>query len=228
MFLYQTFFNVMPMKKFYYLLLSISVTSVFGFLYLVATQERNLAAPIVTTEITATSEQNADISEIPATSENQFLDESEPTRMIIPTLSFDEPITENLGLNDDKTIEVPQDYSAVGWYNLSQTPGERGPSIYLGHVSSKEGPEVFHELYKLNSGDEIVMEREDGIKAVYQVYDLESVPIDDFPTEKVYGKIKNSEIRLITCAGDYNDLTRRFSQNTIVYAALVDVIEPKS
>ncbi|XAS63780.1 class F sortase [Pseudarthrobacter sp. So.54] len=44
----------------------------------------------------------------------------------------------------------PYNGAPAGWYNGSPTPGERGPSVMLGHVNALGGATgVFADLHKL-------------------------------------------------------------------------------
>lgn len=152
-----------------------------------------------------------------------LLPQSVPMRLIIPKLDIDAEFEAPLSLNADKTVGVPKEYTTVGWYDGSPTPGSLGPSIILGHVDSYEGPAVFYHLGKLEPGDTFTIEREDGTKPTFVVDKLERYPQSDFPTDLVYGPIDHAGIRLITCTGTYNKGTLRYSHNLVVYGRLVDL-----
>ena len=100
--------------------------------------------------------------------------------------------------------------------------GELGPAVVLGHVDSKEGPEVFYYLRELEVGDLIFIDREDGTTATFAVSRLEQHPQNGFPTEEVYGNIDHAGLRLITCSGVYNRGAARYTHNPIVFAELVE------
>ena len=154
------------------------------------------------------------------TTPSVHLASSRPVRLIIPKLHIDAPF-EILGLNSDKTVGVPKEYTTVGWYSGSKTPGEIGPSVILGHVDSYKGPAVFFFLGRLEKGDQFTIERSDRSKALFEVDSLERYPQSDFPTDKVYGPIGFAGIRLITCSGKYDHDTKRYSNNLVVYGHLV-------
>lgn len=145
---------------------------------------------------------------------------SEPVRIRIPTLGIDAQFEESLGVMESGEIEVPEGFDTVGWYKHSPTPGERGPAVVLGHVDSYEGPEVFHPLQRLEEGDEILIDRDDGSTATFIVTKLENYPQSGFPTELVYGDLDHAGLRLITCSGDFDHGERRYSHNLIVFAVL--------
>lgn len=154
-----------------------------------------------------------------ATTTVQFA-RSAPVELRIPKIGLEAEFEAPLGLNGDKTIQVPETYTKVGWYKHGATPGEVGTATILGHVDSYEGPAVFWPLGKLKEGDEIEVEREDGTTAVFVVEKSEQYSQNNFPTEKVYGMTDYPSLRIITCTGTYSHGTERYSHNLVVYAIL--------
>lgn len=151
-----------------------------------------------------------------------IMQESEPVRLKIPSIQLDTAFSEPLGIEKDSgEIEVPDDYVSVGYYKLGPTPGEIGPAVVLGHVDSFEGPAVLFLLGKLEEGDEILIEREDGSTAVFEVTEMERNSQKAFPTSKVYGNLNFAGLRVITCSGVYDKEKLRYTHNLIVYAKLV-------
>lgn len=157
-----------------------------------------------------------------ATSTNAVgLPRSAPVTLRIPAIDLEAEFEKQLGLNDDGTIEVPDSYEAVGWYQYGPTPGELGPAVVLGHVDSYQGPAVFYSLGQLTSGDKIYIDRADGSVATFIVERLERHEQDDFPTREVYSDLDYAGLRLITCSGIYSRVTKRYSHNLIVFARLL-------
>ena len=62
--------------------------------------------------------------------------------------------------------------------------------------------------------------RADGDIAEFTVDDVLEFPQDNFPTDKVYGNINYSGLRIITCGGVYNYLTGNYSNNIVVFSSL--------
>jgi sortase (surface protein transpeptidase) len=127
-----------------------------------------------------------------------------------------------LALNPDRTIQVPplSDPMQAGWYSLGPTPGEAGASVILGHVDGYSEPGIFFRLRELHPSDRVLVTREDGVTARFEVYDTEQVPKDDFPAEKVYGATARPELRLITCGGAFDRESGNYRENVIVFAVL--------
>ncbi len=127
----------------------------------------------------------------------------------------------DLGLNRDGTMEVPKDPADVGWFDQSVTPGSLGPAVLAGHVTWNGKTAVFFELAKLRNGDRVEVTRRDGSTAVFAVTAVQQHPKNRFPTEAVYGTIDHAGLRLITCAGKYDNANARYLDNIVVFAKLV-------
>ncbi|MBC8090459.1 MAG: class F sortase, partial [Pseudonocardia sp.] len=109
----------------------------------------------------------------------------------------------------------------AGWFSGSAAPGEPGPSVIAGHVDSRSGPGVFFSLGELDIGAEIEVRRSDGVVLRFRVAEVYAVGKDEFPTERVYGPVPGSELRLITCGGEFDRSARRYLNNVVVTAVLV-------
>ncbi len=150
----------------------------------------------------------------------EVMTESAPVRLRIPSIGLDTTFEGPMGLNGDKSVEVPDSFTEVGWYKYGPTPGELGPAVILGHVDSYRGPAVFWSLGDLEPGQEVFVDREDGTTARFVVTEMKRVSQNDFPAKEVYSDIDHAGLRLITCSGTYNHGIRRYSHNLIVYARL--------
>jgi hypothetical protein len=145
---------------------------------------------------------------------------STPVRVDIPRVGIHSKLL-SLGLQHDGTLEVPPLSRAqlAGWYDKGPTPGERGPSVIVGHVDTKKGPAVFFELARLKPGDTVDVTRKDGKVAAFSVDSVEHVSKAHFPTKRVYGEVPFAALRLITCGGDFKG--HSYTGNTIVFGHLV-------
>lgn len=148
-----------------------------------------------------------------------------PVSVSIPRIEVTSSLVD-LGLNPDRTIEVPSDYDIAGWYEHRAVPGQPGPGVILGHVDSHEGPAVFFELSKLVPGDTIDVMRSDGSMARFAVSSVEqhAKSVEEFPTERVYAWTDEPTLRLITCGGDFDRSARSYQDNIVVFAELVRII----
>ncbi len=157
---------------------------------------------------------------IAETETEKSLAPSPAVKLKIPSVSIDASVI-NVGINPDKSMEVPADYNIVGQYTEAPTPGEIGPAILVGHVDSYLGPAVFWRLRELKPGQNIVIDREDGSTAKFKVTKIKDYSQEKFPTEEVYGNIDHAGLRLITCSGSFSLLSLKYSNNTVVFAELI-------
>ncbi|MET7569934.1 class F sortase [Streptomyces sp. NPDC005492] len=145
---------------------------------------------------------------------------SVPVTLRIPAIGVDTPVM-GLGLASDGTVQVPPiaAHDRAGWYRNSPTPGQRGPSVILGHVTvGAYGDGVFRHLARLRTGDRIEAGLENGTTATFTVTRVRTVAKADFPSDQVYGDVNRPELRLITCGGTRTGTG--YLDNVIVFAAL--------
>ncbi|MFE5186015.1 class F sortase [Streptomyces sp. NPDC056628] len=152
----------------------------------------------------------------------KHLPRSRPVRLRIPKISVDAPFTD-LAIGAGGRLEPPpaHDTNLVGWYAKGAAPGETGTSIIAGHVDTATSAAVFANLYQLAKGDRFEVRRADGRKAVFEVDETETYDKDSFPSERVYEDTPGAQVRLITCAGNYDRQVRDYTANLVVFAHLV-------
>ncbi|MFF9625637.1 class F sortase [Streptomyces griseosporeus] len=152
----------------------------------------------------------------------KHLPRSAPVRLLIPKISVDAPFT-TLSLGPTGQLQPPPaaDTNLVGWYAGGASPGETGTAIVAGHVDTATSAAVFARLDELRAGDVFRIQRADGRTASFVVDDTETFDKDSFPDERVYADAPRAEVRLITCAGDYDRSVRDYTENLVVFAHLV-------
>lgn len=123
-----------------------------------------------------------------------------------------------LGKQPDGSLEVPESAYVTGWWTGGANPGERGASVIVGHVDSREGPGVFFGLAGVVVGERVTVERVDGSSVHFRVGRVETHPKGAFPTEAVYGHTDAPTLRLVTCAGRFDPAARSYDDNLIVFA----------
>jgi hypothetical protein len=144
-------------------------------------------------------------------------DAADPVRVEIPGIGVSAPVIP-LDLDAAGALEVPTDFADTGWWAGGPEPGEQGPAVVVGHVDSVDGPAVFHRLPDLRPGDVVTIHRSDGTAVDFVVDRLEQHPKAAFPTEAVYGPTEGSELRLITCGGEFDRSSRHYLDNHIAFA----------
>jgi sortase (surface protein transpeptidase) len=145
--------------------------------------------------------------------------------LYIPTINLNIPLGKTQ-LDSNRNLMVPADASKAAWYQAGPYPGNNGTALITGHYDSPAGPGVFFQLRKLKPKDEIKIHRSDGSVAAYNIDKLDVYRQDEtFPWKQVYSTTGPSSIRIITCHGDYNPKTGRYSHNLVVYASLTTIEE---
>lgn len=231
----------------------VSVTAVLIMLFIFSLKAQEAATNRLAAEIMSSAGAVSKITEntAPTAAENKEISAAlTPTEVPIPTVALipeknivvpnvADPVTVRIGsiklaapvvrtgLEADGSLHVPGSPDLTGWYHLGVRPGELGPAVITGHYDSKSGPGVLYNLKNVKPGDVVEVVRNDESVAVFTVELLEYYLQDNFPTQKVYGATSTADLRIITCAGNYNKLTKNYSQNLVVYATLKEIIQPK-
>jgi LPXTG-site transpeptidase (sortase) family protein len=143
-----------------------------------------------------------------------------PTHLSIRVVGVETDIVP-IGVDENRAIAVPKQADIAGWWSGGHAAGEPGPTVIVGHYDSKVAPGVFENLKKIGVGARIIVEQSDGSIFLYDVTKVEKIAKSAFPTEAVYGLTTTSTLRLITCGGAFDNNTRHYVDNTIVYADLV-------
>lgn len=150
------------------------------------------------------------------------LDAAGTTSLRIPSIDVDTRRLAELGQTEDRRLEVPRDATTVGHYRGGAAPGETGPAVYASHVNYGGVDGAFAHLADVAVGDQVLVERADGVTVVYAVDRVDEVSKDAFPTVQVYGPTAGPELRLITCGGEFNSDVRSYEDNVVVYGHAVE------
>ncbi|KPI29118.1 class F sortase [Streptomyces sp. NPDC054950] len=146
-----------------------------------------------------------------------------PQRIDIPHLGVQAPVVAR-GLDTEGGIDPPpfDQAGVVGWYAAGAKPGARGTALLVGHVDTETRPAVFYKLSTLEAGETVRVVRDDGKVAEFTVDDVEVVRRDRFDARQAYGPRQpdRAELRLITCGGTFDRVSRSYTANVIVSAYL--------
>ena len=147
-----------------------------------------------------------------------------PVSLTIPLIGVKTNLI-TLGLAPGGSMQVPSSFTVAGWFTGSPRPGAVGSSIIVGHVDGRVGSTeargVFFRLNTLKAGDDVFVKRADGTTAEFRVTEVQTYLKDHFPTQTVYGPTPDAELRLITCGGAFDSVTRHYLSNIVVYATQV-------
>jgi len=128
------------------------------------------------------------------------------------------------GLDAEGGIDPPpfDQAGVVGWYAAGAKPGAPGTALMVGHVDTETRPAVFYKLSTMRAGETIRVARDDGKIAEFTVDDVDVVQRDGFDAQRAYGTRESgrAELRLITCGGTFDKVSRSYTANVIVSAYL--------
>ncbi len=147
---------------------------------------------------------------------------SVPVELRVPAIGLTVALS-TLGLNPDRTVEVPTDFQRPGWFQLGPSPGQLGSAVILGHVDSYQGPAVFFRLRELTKGDDVEVTLADGAITRFVITDVATFSKDAFPAERVYGSHGSSALQLVTCGGAFDRVARSYLSNVVAFTSLVSI-----
>ncbi len=139
-----------------------------------------------------------------------------PVALDIPVIDVSTPLVQ-LGLEPDRTVEVPADADLAGWFRGGPEPGRSGSAVILGHLDSGQGPAVFARLDELEPGDVVQVSRADGSVVSFVVRKSATYLNADFPAQRVYASPRGRRLNLVTCAGEYDAEHGGYQANLVVY-----------
>lgn len=142
-----------------------------------------------------------------------------PETVRIPSIGVTTSL-ERLEVDTKGVLTPPTKPDVAGWYSAGVAPGDAGPAVISGHVDSKTGPGVFFRLPDLKPGDEVLVDRKDGSSLTFVVGKTYAVDKVAFPTDMVYSPTPASELRLVTCGGEFDRVAGSYRKNVIVEAVL--------
>jgi len=155
-----------------------------------------------------------------------YLPYAPPEKIVIPSISVTSDLI-TVGKAADGHIDTPKapNFDNAAWYQHSPAPGQYGAAVIVGHVdsySNNNGASVFYNLAKLKPGDEVEVTRHDSATAIFQIYATRQYKRQSIPDSEVYGTNSgDAELRLITCAGSFDETTDEYDSNTVIFAKLV-------
>ncbi|WP_216207761.1 sortase domain-containing protein [Amycolatopsis aidingensis] len=144
---------------------------------------------------------------------------SAPAALTIPAIGVATSALIDLGLTHTGAIEIPGEAHTVGWLSSTPTPGERGAAVLVGNAEFGYQRGAFFRLHELGRGDTIIVNRRDGVAAVFTVYRVGSRPRHG-DHEQLTRPSDGPEVRLTTCGGHFDDGATAHSEDVVVYARL--------
>jgi LPXTG-site transpeptidase (sortase) family protein len=141
-----------------------------------------------------------------------------PLRIKIPAIGVDANI-EHVGLTLQGAVDAPKGPSNGGWFDLGPRPGENGNAIIVGHYGWKNNMRaVFDDLHKLEKGDKIYVEDENGEIIIFAVREIRSFDPKADASDVFISNDDRPHLNLITCEGVWNKDDKSYSKRLVVFA----------
>jgi hypothetical protein len=123
-----------------------------------------------------------------------------------------------IGADPSGALRVPEDGDLLGWWAAGPRPGEpNGTVVLTGHVDTwDEGVGAMARASRLRPGDRVDVAG-GGRSTVYRVAAVRRYPKSQLPAE-VFAAFGRPRLVLVTCGGEFDERTRSYSDNLVVYA----------
>jgi LPXTG-site transpeptidase (sortase) family protein len=150
-----------------------------------------------------------------------------PVRLIIPSIDVDAPV-QYVGLDASGTgeMEVPSNFTDVGWYKHGVRPGMRGSAVIAGHLNGREVAEaVFYDLHTLEVGDEVVIMSAERVEDIFFVVKVETYDYNEATEDVFVSTDGKARLNLITCGGKWLPNEKVYDKRTVVFTELLTDVE---
>lgn len=213
------------------LIWAIIIVLVAGFFLRVALWEHNYYTKMEGSErataSTTTTEPLDETEPTPETISEYAVAADRPRYLSIEKLGIHNARVLEMGLKANNELRTPNNIFDVGWYFNSGKPGNGGTILIDGHNGGPTKEGVFKHLDELREGDQIILERGDGIKFTYEVVDYATVDLDaasEWMQKAQESPVPGQEsLSLITCTGTWSQARQTYLQRQFVRAVLVAV-----
>lgn len=145
-----------------------------------------------------------------------------PRYISIPSQSLQARVIP-VGVDGRGQPRLPLHSYDTGWYNVSATPGAAGAVVLSGTCTTPATKGVFERLHELLKGDEITIQRGDGVTIRYRVIESENLPTEHLDMIKVLRPVSDKApgLNIVTCSGVYDEKTNDMSMRYVIYARQV-------
>lgn len=125
-----------------------------------------------------------------------------------------------IGVARSGTLEPPARVSSVGWWRGGAALGDRtGTVVLAGHVdASRQGVGGFAALWRARPGQTVRLRGDDRRDVAYRITGVRVYPRTRALPADIFAGGGGPRLALITCAGRFDQRTRRYSDTLVVYA----------
>lgn len=146
----------------------------------------------------------------------------EPKHIRLNTIQA-EGYIQNVGVDQNKQVAVPNNIHVAGWFKDSVRPGEKGLSIIDGHVDGRTSAGIFKQLSNLKQGDEFTVELGNGNIKTYRVKKVLTIDTNAAANELFSQDPQiESQLNLITCGGTFDKRSKQYDKRVIAVSELIN------
>lgn len=142
-----------------------------------------------------------------------------PTRVTIPSLNINAPVSASgIGLADG-ALAVPVNVRRLGWWRDGAAPGDAfGTTLIAGHVDSRtQGSGSFNKLRTAKVGAIVRVTDSAGRTRSYRITRVQRLLKANLPA-RVFTQRGARRLVLVTCGGPFSQTTRTYRDNIVVTA----------
>jgi LPXTG-site transpeptidase (sortase) family protein len=140
-----------------------------------------------------------------------------PVFLVIPKINVNAAIVP-VGLTSDGAMGVPTGPTGTTWFELGPRPGEAGSAVIAGHEGWKDGiAAVFDNLYKLQVGDQVYVQDEQGTTTAFVVRSIGTYGQNGDASDVFSSSDGKAHLNLITCEGTWNAAEKSYSNRLVVF-----------
>ncbi len=147
-----------------------------------------------------------------------------PTTLEIPSINVNAPV-KALGLTADGKMDVPNNFTDIGWYSPGTKPGDIGSAVMGAHVDNGSIaptiPGVFKNLSSLSVGSDLYVSDSNGKVLHFKVTQKKVYNYNDTDTQEVFGSTGMPMLNLITCYGTWLPAQHTYDQRLVIFSELV-------
>jgi LPXTG-site transpeptidase (sortase) family protein len=143
-----------------------------------------------------------------------------PGRLIIPRIGVNATVVP-VGVDSTGAMGVTSQSNDTGWYKLGPAPGDAGDAVIDGHLDWYDTSRaVFYSLKELQIGDDIEVQRVDGVSHHFKVTRVQSVAYNA-TVPGLFATSGPPRLSLITCGGQWDIRLGQYLQRVVVDSSLV-------
>ncbi len=183
-----------------------------------------IAVLFISSMIGLGSSLTADAAVFVTVSKPVFVTDTRPRTISIPSINLNREIID-VGVTDEGNLDVPPNFTQVGWYKYGTLPGQIGSTVLDGHVDNGSTiPGPFKRLRNVKIGDKVYVTSADGTRYTYEIIGAVAYATNSFPSNYVFHDQSDALLKIITCYGNFIESLDTYDQRLIVTARMVRTV----